>query len=105
MEDDKIESFFREMKASDRHLVVPPFPKQREPRKLLPIFMYAAAAVIALLIAVLYFMPQPVNDLDASRDVVILVGQDNLKSQSLIDAGQETLSDWESPTSFLSEDY
>lgn len=106
MDDNKLESFFNGMKAADRHLPIPPFEKPKGPRKLLPLFMYAAAAAVTLLMAVLYFTPEPGNDVMPAPDIVILIGQDNLKSQSLMeDTGPEELSDWESPTSFLSEDY
>lgn len=103
MDDDKLESFFREMKTSDEQLPVPPFPRQKETRRLLPVFLYAAAAVVGGLVTLAYFAPQT-GDGTRQGETVILVGRDAFKSHSLVD-GDATLTEWESPTGFLSEDY
>lgn len=106
MEDDKLESFFREMKMADESLHVPPFPKQKEPRKLWPVFLYVtAAAIVAILITVRYVAPTPAHEASPEVEIEMFIGEDNLQSHSLLEPNQQDLSTWESPTDFLSEDY
>jgi hypothetical protein len=105
MEEDRIESFFRGMKKADEQLIIPPFPKRKEIRRLQPSFLYAAAAIVAILAAVVYLV-QPAGHKNVQQDeIVIFVGEDALKTRSLIDAREESLSEWESPTDYLSEDF
>ena len=106
MEDDKIESFFRDMRTADAQLPVPPFPKQKEPRRLRPVYWYAAAAaVVAILVTIRYTSPPDVQEAPSDLEVILVVGEDPMNSHSLLESGQQDLSTWESPTRFLSEDY
>lgn len=103
MEEDKIEAFFREMKQSDEQLVIPPFQKEKRTRRL-PSFLYAAAAVITALVVVAYLVRQGSPERVQPGEVIILVYHDTPKTHSLMDVQEQSLSDWESPTDYLSAD-
>ncbi|MBT1696669.1 hypothetical protein KK083_07280 [Fulvivirgaceae bacterium PWU4] len=103
MEEDKIEAFFRGMKKSDEQLVIPPFVKQKKTRRL-PSFLYAAAAVVTALVVVVYLVRQGSVERVQPGEVIILVYQDAPRTHSLMDVQEQSLSDWESPTDYLSED-
>lgn len=103
MEEDKIEAFFREMKKSDEPLVIPPFAKQKKNRRL-PSFLYATAAVVTALVVVAYLVRQGSVERVQPGEVIILVYQDAPQTHSLMDVQEPSLSDWESPTDYLSED-
>lgn len=102
MEEDKIEAFFRGMKRSDEQLVIPPFVKQKRTRRL-PSFLYAAAAVVTMLVVVAYLVRQGSPEHEQPGEVIILVYQDIPKTHSLMDVQGQSLSEWESPTDYLSE--
>lgn len=104
MEDDVVDSFFKGMKESDKRLSVPVFPTQTEPgrRKQLPVFLYAAAtvaAVVLISVFLIYKNSYPVQQ----EQVFILMGEDTMNTNSLIE--EKSLSEWESPTIFLAEDF
>jgi len=102
-EDDAIESFFKGVKEADEHLPVPIFPKQHEPGRVavLPVFLYAAATITAV-VAFIFFIR--LNSGNVQNDeMLILIGQDNLKTNSLIE--EKSLTEWSSPTDFLAEDF
>lgn len=103
MEEDKIEAFFREMKQSDEQLVIPPFVNQKRTRRL-PAFLYAAAAAVTALVIVAYLSRQGSPERVQPGEVIILVYQDAPKTRSLMDVQEQSLSEWESPTDYLSED-
>ena len=105
MEEDKIGDFFREMRKADEPLVIPPFPKRKETRRLLPSFLYAAAAIVTFFLIVVYGVRQASHKRVQPGEVTILVYQDALKTHSLVDAREGSLSEWESPTGYLSEDF
>lgn len=103
-EDDVVESFFKGMKGKDERLPVPEFPKQteRDRRRQLPVFIYAAAtlaAVILVSVFLVYKNGDPVQE----EQVFILMGEDTMNTNSLIE--EKSLSEWESPTNFLAEDF
>jgi len=109
MEDDKIlESFFDGMKQADAQRPVPPLEKPTPVRRLWsPSIRYSvAAAVTILMVAALYMVRQTGQKQTAQmRDVVIEVGRESTKTGSLVDMPEQTLSEWTSPTSSLSEDF
>jgi hypothetical protein len=105
MEEDKIDSFFREMRKADEQLVISPFPKRKGTRRLLPSFLYAAAATVTILVIGAYLVWKGGHQPVQPGEVIILVQEDALKTHSLIDAREESLSDWKSPTGYLSEDF
>jgi prolipoprotein diacylglyceryltransferase len=103
MEEDKIEAFFREMKQSDEQLAIPSFQKQKRTRRL-PSFLYAAAAAVTALVIVAYLVRQGSPARVQPGEVIILVYQVTPKTHSLMDAQEQSLSEWESPTDYLSAD-
>jgi len=106
MEEDKIESFFKDMRTADAQLPVPPFPQQKEPRRLRPVYWYAAAAaVVAILITARYASPPDVQETSSNFEIILVVGEDPMNSHSLLESGEQDLSTWKSPTDFLSEDF
>lgn len=109
MEDDKIlESFFDGMKQADAQRPVPPLEKPAPVRRLWPrVIRYAVAATVTILmVAVLYTVRQTGQEQTAqSKDVVIEVGRESTKTGSLVDMPEQTLSEWTSPTNYLSEDF
>jgi hypothetical protein len=109
MEDDKIlESFFGGMKQADAQRPVPPLKKPTPVRRLWsPGIRYSAAAAVTIfLVAVLYTVRKRAQEPTAqTRDVVIEVGQRSTPTGSLVDMPEQTLSEWTSPTSSLSEDF
>jgi hypothetical protein len=109
MEDDKIlESFFDGMKQADAQRPVPPLEKPVPVRRLWsPAIRYSVAATVTiLLVAVLYTVRQAGQEPTAQmREVVIEVGRESTPTGSLVDMPEQTLSEWTSPTSSLSEDF
>ena len=104
MEEDKIEAFFKGMREADSKLMIPPFKKQKRTRRLLPAFLYAAAAAVTLLVVITYLVRQGSNERVQPGEVIILVYHDAPKTHSLMEEREQSLSDWESPTGYLSED-
>jgi hypothetical protein len=109
MEDDKIlESFFDGMKQADAQRPVPPLEKPVPVRRLWPraIRYSVAAAVTILMVAVLVTVRQTTRETTVQTgDVVIEVGQGSSQTGSLVNMPEQTLSEWTSPTSSLSEDF
>ena len=105
MEEDKIEAFFKAMKKEDEHLVIPPFSKRKAPRRLQPLFPYAAVALLTVFVIVAYLVRQAGHERMKPEEIIILVDQDAFKTHSLVDVREESLSEWESPTEYLSTDF
>lgn len=109
MEDDKmLESFFDGMKQADAQRPVPPFEKPTPVRRFWPkAIRYAVAAMVTIvMVAVLYKVRQKGDEQPPqSKDIVIVVGPETPRTGSLVNTPEQTLSEWKSPTSYLSEDY
>jgi hypothetical protein len=105
MEDDKVASFFKDMRAADEHVVIPPFPREKETRRPSRRFLYAAAAVMAVIVAGVFLVRPAGADQTSAGEIVIDLSHDAFTSQSLAPMGDETLSGWESPTTSLLEEY
>jgi hypothetical protein len=92
------------MKETDEHLFTPPFPKQTESgrSRRLPVFLYAAATIAAVVVAAVFFIYKNGGQ-EQKEEIVILIGPDNMNTNSLIE--EKSLSEWESPTDFLAEDF
>lgn len=104
MEEDRIGAFFREMRKADEQLIVPPFPERKKTRRL-PSFLYAAAAVVTALVMVVYLVRQAGQERVPPGEAINLMQEDELKTRSLIDIQEESLSEWKSPTGYLAEDF
>jgi hypothetical protein len=105
MEEDKIDTFFKGMRKADEYLVIPPFPKRKTPRRLKPLYPFAAAVFIAAFVVVAYLVRQAEHERMKPGEVPILVDKDAFKTHSLVDVREESLSEWESPTEYLSTDF
>ena len=109
MEEDKmLESFFDGMKQADAQRPVPPFEKPTPVRRLWqPVLRYAAAAAVTLvLLTVLYQVRQAGDEPPPeAKDIVIMVEKEVPPTGSLVNPSEQTLSEWKSPTSYLSEDF
>lgn len=103
-DDNNIESFFNEMKKADERLEVPPFALPAKTRKF-SVFAYGIAAAVALLVAVVWLNRSNGNDQRPAHEILIEINNHELETRSLMPPGEEGLSDWESPTDFLAEDF
>lgn len=103
-EDDAVESFFREMKKADENVAVPEFPKQVKftRSRQLPVFLYAAAALAAIILVSVFFIYKTEIE-EKPEQVFTHINEDEMNTNSLIE--EKSLSDWDSPTSYLSEDF
>lgn len=100
-EDDVVESFFKRMKEADENLVVPVFPEKSRPerRRHRLAFFYAAATLAAVVMAVVFWVQGNRNQ--AQKDELFILTDEEINS--LIEG--ESMSEWDSPTKFLAEDF
>jgi hypothetical protein len=108
MEEDKmLESFFDGMKQADAQRPVPTFEKPTPVRRLKsPLLRYGIAAAVTLVLATVLYQVRQAGDEQPpqAKDIVIVVEPAVPQTGSLVNTTEQTLSEWKSPTSYLSED-
>ncbi|HSJ67226.1 MAG TPA: hypothetical protein VK921_06115 [Anditalea sp.] len=97
-DDEMLEGFFAEMKQRDQEMTIPPFPKQKKPKKWILVPMGIAASLF--LFMWLRTDSEQVDKLD--HDVVIITMEEGLDQEMKFDIQTASSIDiWEAPTSSL----
>lgn len=104
-DDDSIESFFEGMKKADARVPVPPFvkPVKRERIRSSNWLYYAAAMVAIIVICVPFLIRSPKED--QKKEEIPLFNTELTETGSLLNTDEMTLSDWQSPTDGLLEEF
>lgn len=104
-DDDSIESFFEGMKKADARVPVPPFEKPAVREKIRSSnWVYYAAAMLAVIAVSVPFLIRSSKD-DPKKEEIPFFNPELTETGSLLNTDEMTISDWQSPTDGLLEEF
>lgn len=106
MKDDKIlESFFEGMKKADERLPVPLFEKPAVRKTIRSVdWLYYAAAMLTVIVISAPFLIRSSGE-DQKKEEIPLFNPELTETGSLLDTDEMTISNWQSPTDGLLEEF